>query len=99
MCNWGWLTGPVGGLIVGNEQKKRKKAQQQAKLANQEMQKKLAEQETENSKKIDDINEAINTNPIVSTDSLTNNSANSIKPKRTISTLSLASQNSGLNVR
>lgn len=99
MCNWGWLTGPVGGILVGNEQKKRKKAQQQVKLANQEMQKKLAEQETENQKKIDNINEAVNTNPIVSSDSLINNSANSIKPKRTISTLSLASQNSGLNVR
>ncbi len=99
MCNWGWLTGPIGGILVGNEQKKKKKAQQQASLANQEMQKKLAEQELENQKKIDNINEAVNTNPIVSADSLTNNSSNSIKPKRTISTLSIASQNSGLNVR
>lgn len=99
MCNWGWLAGPVGGILVGNEQKKRIEQKKQANLlANQELQRKLAEKESENQEKINNINEAVNTDPIKSSESLTNSST-SLKPKRTISTLSLPFKNSGLNVR
>lgn len=97
MCNWGWLTGPVGGILVGNEQKKKKDARKQANLANQRLQEGLAAKEKENQDKLDTINKAVETDPLKSAESLTN--TNSLKPKRTISTLSLPFKNSGLNVR
>lgn len=96
MCNWGWLAGPVGGLIVDREKKKKKEAQRQSALANQRLQEGLANKEKENSDTLDNVNKAVDTDPIRTMDSMTNTS---LTPKRTISTLSLPFRRNGLNVR
>lgn len=94
MCNWGWLLGPVGGVLVGNEQKKRKAAQRNNQLANQQ----LTESLNKNNETLENVNKAVDNSPIKTLDTLTNSST-SLKPKRTISTLAIASRNNGLNVR
>lgn len=93
MCNLGWLGGVFGGSKVRKEEKRRKAAE----LANQQLQQSLLDKDKENQDKLDNINKAVETDPLKSSESLTN--TNSLKPKRTISTLSLPFKNSGLNVR
>lgn len=97
MCNWGWALGPVGGILVGNEKKKKKNAQNEAKLANQKLQEGLTEKEQEKNEALDNVNQAINTEPIKNVATTENNTT--LKPKRTISTLAMPFKNSGLNVR
>lgn len=99
MCNWGWLEGPVGGILVQKEQKKKKKARKEARLANQRLQEGLAEKEREKNEALDNINEAVNTDPIKTMESLTDENNTTLKPKRTISTLAIPNKVSGLNVR
>lgn len=96
MCNWGWVLGPVGGLLVDKEQKKKKDAQREAALANQRLQEGLANKEAEKNETLDNVNKALDTDPIRTMDSITNTS---LTPKRTISTLSLPFKQNGLNVR
>lgn len=96
MCNWGWLISPMSGILVGNEQKKTKKAKNQAKLANQQLEQGLIEKEKEKNEALENVNQAVNTSPI-KTEEISDST--SLKPKRTISTLALPYKNSGLNVR
>lgn len=95
MCNWGWLISPMTGILLDNEQKKTKKAKNQAQLANQQLEQGLIDKENEKNEALENVNQAVNTDPIKS-GSIENTS---LKPKRTISTLALPFKNSGLNVR
>lgn len=97
MCNWGWLGGPIGGVLVGNDQRKKDDARKKAELANQQLQQSLLDKDKQNAETLGNVNKAVDTDPLKSNESLTN--TNSLKPKRTISTLSLPFGNSGLNVR
>lgn len=67
----------------------------QAKLANQQLEQGLIDKENEKNEALENVNQAVNTDPIKSGD-ITNTS---LTPKRTISTLALPFKNGGLNVR
>lgn len=95
MCNWGWLISPITGILMDKEQKKTEKAKNQAKLANQQLEQGLIDKENEKNEALENVNQAVNTDPIKSGDI----SNTSLTPKRTISTLALPFKNSGLNVR